>query len=871
MSKTLFDVYKRQVFDLAKTLVIKHDDIARAMNQALEEQRIFVFSEETFSVANWESQVYSYLPDQLKHLTSTIIGDFNSVNSTEVITYRYSWKYYRNLAGKYHESDHVKLFNAQYEALYEKYKDDTRLGGTQPERDEYIQDIAAHVYIFVAHDSGVPIPVVFTTDQFFDPVVGDLNLLYEYRFGSVLYNQLIERYPDYVSLINGILVPVPERISVPSPNSVILSAGDYVREYDPLRQSYFYRSNVLIEGRGNRLIEENETNLIEKLNYQINAFMKRWHNSNYLITDDLYMAVIMGILYAQLPMAIFNIRLENCKTQMAHSYHISQYLESHGRLAKYVPSISKNQALWLYRNIEYVEANVGKQETFMDLVTNILDTSTPKIPLAGFDMRHNLANLRTLVLEYEDVEQGIYPDPYLKRIPINFTQTGVGTDERTIAQMVEKEALLSRDGLRNLQEDIARNKEKLTHTKGNRLPTKILESSVVDLSDRLPYTLGSMLLNHWIYKSANSQYDGSIFFTHPVTSERLSVTTKNAFLLFLYVYNKGYANIELTELPQTVNARIIPRLKTFNDVDITPTTLPALPTGQTLPAKPTNLAYFDQVVDRSRVSDELILQMIGNNSIDYSEEMRYSDGFYDHVKTIHKEITERYFLYAGQHDLWVRGQLEAVMQHMYWHDVPCTFDTDNTLYADWLEQAGIDFTGMQQVDYVKLSTELLRNATGTTDTINKTLRDLQTAVISILRQFSSYSVQYIQEIEDSPAYVENWKALRGTDQKNTVESYEQVYIPIANVVDTDVFTEHHITHDLVWENSKLNFRVTEFVKRSSRIGLRTRLLGLNTQNTRRRITIPLVNVIDTEQETVDVGELIDNNVLNGFNYYDPNA
>lgn len=878
MSNTLFEVFKKTVFNLAATLVIKHNDIARTLNKALTSNRYFVFGNENFTVNAWVGnslqstvgQVGDFLPSELTGLAVGMRDDVEEMAKTQTITFQYSWKYYRNLAGKYHETDYVRLYNAQYEALKEKYSDDTRLGATLEDRIEYLQHLAAHIYIHVAVDNGEPIPVPFTREQ----LQLDTSLATEYRIGTPLYNELVYRYKDDESFINSILTPVPEYVSINSEDAVILTAGDYVRTYNPAKGIYYYSLLQNIQDgkvKGNNLVETNETNLIPKLNHYIKAFMTRWHNTNYLITDDLYMATVMGVLYSQLPMAIFNIRLENCKTSNAHSYHISQYLDSHGRLAKHIPALSKKQSLWLYRNVDYLEANVGKQETFEDLVQHMLTESAPKIPLAGFDMRHNLSNIRTYVEEFEDIEEGIYPEPVLIREAINFNQPGAATDSRTIAQMVEKEAALGKDALKTLQEDIETNTFKLTHTKQNRHSTKILESSVIDLSDRLPYRLTDVLYNNWIYKAANDTYQASVFFTHPITSQRLSVTTKNAFLLFLYVYNKGHTNIVLTELPQLINARIIPRFKTTGNVDVDDSYLPALPTGETLPSRPTTLSYFEYLLEPDKVNSQLLEEMMGSDLPEYRETVYSNDRFYDLCVAIHKEMMRRYYLYVKQNDLWVRGYMQGAFQHMYWHDVPCVFDTENTLYSAWLDSLGLDLSNLQQTDYVSLSRELLINVTGSGENVNKTLRDLQTSVLAIVKQFSSYGIQYLQEIKDSPALLENWTAVRYTNQKGSEESYDKVIIPLVNDANATLVPHHKLFVPFRYEHAELNLRARELRKKTLNTGLTFRVKGYSTVNTRRRVVIPTVRIMEDPSETVDISTLIPNVNLDGFDYYDPNA
>src|SRR5699024_8494128 len=120
-------------------------------------------------------------------------------------------------------------------------------------------------------------------------------------------------------------------------------------------------------------------------------FLRHWNNPEYIEGNDLYAVTMLGVLYCNIPNAIFNIRLGNCKTVRAHTFHIRQYLESHGQIGRYVDFIPIASALWLYRNIEYLEANTGKQLTFDSIMDNVLTPN--EIPMSAYSIRHELSNM----------------------------------------------------------------------------------------------------------------------------------------------------------------------------------------------------------------------------------------------------------------------------------------------------------------------------------------------------------------------------------------------------------------------------------------------------------------------------------------------
>ena len=80
----------------------------------------------------------------------------------------------------------------------------------------------------------------------------------------------------------------------------------------------------------------------------------------------------MAGLVSRLVNVVLGIRLNNCHTRFAHSYHIWTYLNGFGELRQYKGLLNTAQALWLYRNIRYITNNAGKSSTFDKLVENLL-------------------------------------------------------------------------------------------------------------------------------------------------------------------------------------------------------------------------------------------------------------------------------------------------------------------------------------------------------------------------------------------------------------------------------------------------------------------------------------------------------------------
>lgn len=138
MSNALYDVYRKEVFLLAKTMVIKHSDIARSMNRVLREQGKGVLEDPT------------------------------------------TWRYYKHLAGEYHETDvPMTIINL----------DD--VGGAE---------------------------VTLTKDF----LANNRVTRESYQYGSRFYRQLVARFPKQESLILGMLNPVHINAAIEAADGDIL-------------------------------------------------------------------------------------------------------------------------------------------------------------------------------------------------------------------------------------------------------------------------------------------------------------------------------------------------------------------------------------------------------------------------------------------------------------------------------------------------------------------------------------------------------------------------------------------------------------------------------------------------------------------------
>ena len=612
MSNAYYRLYVDSILTMAKTIVIKSEASANAINTGLSEKKVYV-------------------------------------NVDDPTT----WKYYLNLAGRYHSTD-TKMTVVSLETRQEISFD--------------IETLAIH-----------------------------RDTLRAYAYGTRYYNELVKRYPDQEDLILGILNPVDLQTAIDAPNGKILWIDS-------------------------SLIEENETGLIDQIQEKIDARYTRWDIPEYAIVDDLYPAAFLALLYIELPLIIENARLENCRTEQVHSFHIREYLASHGRLDQFITHMTKEQMLFFYRNILYIQRNAGKQDTFDWLVNKVM--TLRMLPVAEYNLHHNVS----------DQPGNLYPTVEVKRKELSRLSSGNPVDTWTIQGIVERESGIAPGNYNETDREVRNVTDLMKNSPKNRLKTKVLESSVVDRSNDYAVTFSDVLLNHWLYFSTEGLYSTIISFDNPLTGDQVWMNAKDAFILFLYSLNRALGQ----EMPYVPN------------IDAFFVRKRVLPT-------------FDQVrhiCEKERVSDGLINAMLRDQPV--LDKVMSVDAFYNKCVEIHAAWREHNWLYTTQEHHVSRGQAEAAANHLYMMK-ECNL-ADKMSYDQWLKEHQIDVTNFGQAEFELLYNNLLALCTGTSLHVTVSLEELQAAMIRLLSQLSSYSVQFLKELRGSNMIALNWSAIRLGDQ-----------------------------------------------------------------------------------------------------------
>lgn len=625
MSNIKNDLYEASINRFARTIVVKDQDAALAINRALRERQ-FVVNEN--------------LPE--------------------------SWKYYKHLAGEYHPSDvemQIVSLDTQENIIFNK------------------ANLAIH-----------------------------LATKREYYYGSEYFNALVEKYPEQELLIRRILNPIDQATAIAAQNGTIL---------------YYEASEV----------EASETNLIPKLQQWIYDTLRRWDCYGFRKTDELYPVALFGIIYAFIPTQVRTIRRENCHTYQAHSFHIWNYLESNGRLGRFRRFLTAKQAMWLYRNIRWVNKNAGRLQTFDELLRVIL--SERNIPLGAFNFEPDVSTIgaQTSALSagvtadvIDTSTAGLYPEARLLRTPLNLLDIQEPTPVfKTILGISEQQVPLARDNGMFLIDSVRETTDSLVNSFVTQLPIKAYESEMVDLTDQKPYTFYDVLLNHWLDLGATARYTAIISVTNPFTGDIMSMNAREAFVAWLYVVNK-LNNVDIPEIPVVVANRVRRR-------------------------REPSFAQLRRLATKRHVTDSLLLEML--ESQPPVGTIISTEGFYRTCKDIHSTMMTHYKLVGKQSHYRARGQVENVMLAFYGHHRRTIADDDGQTFADFFSARGWQIDSLRAFDLEILLKSIFEKMTGIDTQAIISLKDLQAMLLRLMSTLGTYSTHYLQTINESPAIVLN--------------------------------------------------------------------------------------------------------------------
>ena len=538
-----------------------------------------------------------------------------------------------------------------------------------------------------------------------------------YQYGTRYYRELVNQYPDHEQLILGILYPVNIDKAIEAPDFSVLG---YPAKY----------------------VEENEESLIPNINKWLQNYKTRWYNIQYNLSDNLYLASVLGIMYHQLVPLILTLRLRACKTNEAHSFDVREYLASHCMLNEYLDQMTKKQALFFYRNINYIERNPGKVETFDWLLENIL--TQRDVPVSEINLSQDETELLT---SYK-------PKSRFLRNPINSVSStdAETTAFYTLAELLAKERNQAPGNGLYIDQNYNTIDNKIARSKTNFLKTKVLESKMIDYSDVGLYSIQDVAIDLWCYTSGNKKYNAVINFTDKTTNQDIALDNHVAFLYFIYAYCQVY-DVPLVKVPEFF----------INRVAISP-----VPTIQDLA----------KVVDKNYVSEEDLAYLISLHT--GVENSSSTSAFNDYLLRSHTSYKAENMFAFTQNHIYKKALIKNASYRLYRTSRVITEYTGKTFNSIFTSY-NLPINGLSKDEWSDIYRELFEQATGVKLNLTDAKAAMQAAMINLFKKLSSYSIQFISDINRTTIKSINWSSLRMGSVERYGEDLKHLQLAIIKI------------------------------------------------------------------------------------------
>lgn len=356
------------------------------------------------------------------------------------------------------------------------------------------------------HPSDTPIMIISLDNQ--QPVVLTQHLLTTspktqaaYVVGSPAYTALCQNYPAQADLIKSIVYPVDLSAALAAPDFTLL-------------------------GWGEGYLEANEEEaLLADLRGYIQYMVTRWYFP-FLNTEVYYIWTFWGVFWQSLPTAIFAARLKYLHTSSVNSFHIWQSLLSLG-IGDYSDVLTAAQALFLYRNIDYLLANKGKQSNLVILVDNLL--SSLNVGLVGKTIYMNTQTQASVCLWTPEFVSTIIPTVNSQSLVLIAPESMTEINAELYSAKLDNNTSLAY---------VTAQQTAIGNTILNILPSKLVEIQQLAIDQKYGGLLNLFILDTLVSMITTGRYVTTIDIIDPTTNLPLSLSAKDALALFYYAVHQ---------------------------------------------------------------------------------------------------------------------------------------------------------------------------------------------------------------------------------------------------------------------------------------------------------------------------------------------
>ena len=354
-----------------------------------------------------------------------------------------------------------------------------------------------------------------------------------YKIPSSYYDKITEEYSNEREIIKNILYPISSIEDAIAAENYSVLACDLTQ------------------------LEENErTTLYSAMLDKLNVIRRRWDVSQFTY-ENMYAVSMQAKIWSVLIAELFKQRILNIRTSEVHSFHLWNYLESHG-IGDFSDIITRKQALFLYKNWPWLYRNRGSDHNIILLTHKLLFdnhlTTHDKVVLQQNEtLRTDCRS--TPVAKTGEIQQEILErlrliekndDNYLNKTikaedELNsFQYTRPDGEQIALNDTEEIEVTFDKERTAKLeyQDDVpftiatALQKTDFAYTPHTNFPTKLLELRKRDIDDILAKMYIRFVTESILYNVAMGYGEDVLKLEYGEISATLSV--KDLLILFLY-------------------------------------------------------------------------------------------------------------------------------------------------------------------------------------------------------------------------------------------------------------------------------------------------------------------------------------------------
>lgn len=531
---------------------------------------------------------------------------------------------------------------------------------------------------------------------------------------DLFYKEIVDKYPDQELYLKTIIN-----------NSVKYTIQEIIDLEDFSIVSYNYS-----------LIEENEHDLMYHLQNRIDNYKNTKLIQHYALTDSLFIASQYHILYNFIFTTLIALRLQNAKTLRAHSYHILNYLSSHHYLDIHHFALTKKQALYLYRNLLYLNNHSGRDLIFRTLIDKLFTD-------------RNITVVNYTYSQSNTIDDNNYTEYKFKQKLLNNANFVYSYLDYDLQDVLNKELPLVEGNPKQIKYHYDEIDTSYKNSLYSTLLTKDIETIIVDNTDTVKHKLIETLIDYWGYLLKTNNIKFLVSLQDPVSNKQLRLNTKDLFKLFIIVLFK-LNKIDLVEFPDYFIKRVYK---------------PTLPTREELQS------YFYRKHYYHKPMIDEILRAVPKYATTIT-----SYQFEQFVTSIYRLNIGLWLFTTNQHDKDDEGQFSNLIENLHHKDIYSFNDETVTVFLKRVALEGL-------LDYPtealqEMSFSILNNMYDNKLSFLNKYKFIQKSLIEVFKKFNSYTVQLVDNYSNEPAILAGHKETRVTilEDKHKYEFFYYTFI-----------------------------------------------------------------------------------------------